>query len=298
MGSFKALMNSLANDPMLRTLTESETKQLRSVFLTAFSDLYKCCKKYKLSVMLIGGSVLGSVRHKGFIPWDDDMDVAICRSDFEKLKRIFAKELGDKYILSSPNYKGNASARFPMMLIKDTVLVEAGACAEDNSSKIKIDIFIIENVPQNKLHRKAKGLWCSALMAMGSYEDTYEHRNSSLREYMCKTAEGSKEFRKRVFLGRLFSFISFQKWMDLIDSACQYHKKTDLMSIPTGRGHYFKEIRPTKTFLPVSKGEFEGMEVCLPGNPHDYLRNLYGENYMTLPPNEKRERHFIIDIKF
>ena len=70
------------------------------------------------------------------------------------------------------------------------------------------------------------------------------------------------------------------------------------MGIPSGRGHYFGEIRSANTFLPPSKGIFEGLEVNLPGNPDDYLSNLYGADYMTLPPEEKRERHFFVDIKF
>lgn len=298
MGSYKALMNALSDDPSLRTLTDEETVKLRKTYTDAFIDLMKCCENNQLSVMLIGGSVIGAVRHKGFIPWDDDLDVAMSREDFEKLKRIFDNELGEKYILSSPNYKNNALNRFPMMLIKDTLLIEAGSNDEYDLSKIKIDIFIIENIPQNIFVRKIKGFWCMALMAMGSYEDTYEHRNTSLRAYMCKTEEGKKEFNRRVRLGRVFSFYNFQKWMSLIDSSCQYNKKTDLMGIPTGRGHYFNEIRPSSTFFPVSYGEFEGIKVALPGNSDDYLKNLYGKDYMTLPPVEKRERHFIMDIRF
>ena len=298
MASFKALLNSLSNDPMLRKLTDDEVEKLRSVFLKAFQDLEECCKKNDLTVMLIGGTVIGAVRHKGFIPWDDDLDVAMPRDDFEKLKKIFDNELGDKYILSSPNYKNNANNRFPMMLVKDTLFVEAGNSPEDEVSKIKIDIFIIEKVPENIIHQKIKGLWCSLLMAMGSYEETYEHQNEFFKNYMCKTEEGKKEYIKRIRLGKLFSFFSFQRWMDIVDKACQYNCKTELMGIPSGRGHYFGEIRPAKTFLPVSKGSFEGLEVNLPGNPGDYISNLYGPDYMTLPPVEKRERHFILDVKF
>ena len=298
MASFKALLNSLSNDPLLRKLTDDEVDKLRTVFLKAFQDLEACCRKNNLTVMLIGGTVIGAVRHKGFIPWDDDLDVAMPRDDFEKLKKIFDDELGDKYILSSPNYKNNASNRFPMMLVKDTLFVEAGNSPEDEVSKIKIDIFIIENVPENIIHQKVKGLWCSLLMAMGSYEETYEHQNEFFKNYMCKTEEGKREYNKRIRLGKLFSFFDFQRWMNIIDKACQYKGQTKLMGIPSGRGHYFGEIRPRKTFLPVSKGSFEGLEVNLPGDPDDYLSNLYGTDYMTLPPIEKRERHFILDIKF
>ena len=298
MGSYKALLNSLSNDDKLRKLTTDEMLRLRKVFLETFQDLSDCCEKHGLTVMLIGGSVLGAVRHQGFIPWDDDLDVAMTRADFEKLKEVFERELGDRYTLSSPNYKKNANNRFPMMLVRDTLLVEVGNTPDDEVSRIKIDIFIIENIPSNKLHRLVKGLWCTALMFMASYEETYEHNTPELQNYMCKTAEGKKEYLRRVRIGKMFSFYDFQKWVDMVDSACQYKRETALMGIPSGRGHYFGEIRPKKTFVPVSKGTFEGLTVDLPGDPHDYLSNLYGSDYMTPPPPEKRERHFIMDIRF
>ena len=298
MRSYKALLNSLSNDSSLRQLTDCEVEKLRSIYLKAFQDLARCCNKYNLELMLIGGSALGAVRHKGFIPWDDDLDVAMPRMDYEKLKRVFKKELGNKYTLASPNYKNNANNRFPMMMVNNTLFVEAGRTADDEVSRIKIDIFIIENIPNNPIHRRIKGLWCTILMAMGSYEETYEKNNKTLKAYMCKTLEGKKTYRRRIRLGRLFSFYSFQKWMNTIDSACQYKRKTELMGIPTGRGHYFGEIRKAKTFIPTSKGFFESIEVRLPGNVDDYLSNLYGKDYMVLPPENKRERHFFVDIKF
>ena len=185
-----------------------------------------------------------------------------------------------------------------MMLVKNTSLVEAGNSPEDDVSKIKIDIFILENIPDNMLYRYFKGTICCALMFIASNVDTYEKKNDTLKNYMCKTPEGEKAYKTRMKIGKLFSFMSFQKWMNLVDRACQYKKETKSMGIPTGRGHYFREIRSRETFIPASKGQFEGMNVNLPGNTDDYISNLYGKDYMTLPPIEKRERHFIVDIGF
>lgn len=298
MKSYKTLLNSLSTDSMLRQLTDQEMIQLRQTFIEIYCDLAACCEKNGITIMFAGGTALGAVRHKGFIPWDDDFDVAMPRKDFEKLKSIFEAELGDKYMLSSPNYKNQAKNRFPMMLMRNTLFVEFGQCPEDELSKIKIDIFVIENIPKCKIKRMIKGLWCYALMAAGSFVDTYEHQTEMFKRYMCKTKEGRLAYQRRLLLGRLFSFFDFQKWMNIIDSACQYKKDTGILGIPTGRKHYFGEILPSSTFLPVSKGDFEGITVNLPGNVHDYLCNLYGSDYMTLPPVEQRERHFFVDIKF
>ena len=192
MKTYKNLMNSLSDDDLLRQMTEEEIKELRSVFLQTYLDLADCCKRNGLTVMLLGGSCLGAVRHKGYIPWDDDLDVAMTRKDFERLKEIFDKEMGDKYILSSPNYKGNARNRFPMILVKDTVMVETGENPEEDLNKIKIDMFLLENIPENPVHRAIKGLWCTALMFITSYEETYEKCDEYMRRYMCKTPEGER----------------------------------------------------------------------------------------------------------
>lgn len=298
MKSYKKLLNSLSDDKSLRQLTNEEITKLKKVLLIAFQDITACCEKHNLTIMLIGGTAIGAVRHQGFIPWDDDLDVAMPRKDFENLKRIFESELGDKYILSSPNYKNNANNRFPMILIKNTLLVEAGNDIKDEGSKIKIDIFIIENIPESIVYRYLKGFWCTCLMFITSYEETYEKQNEALKKYMYKTKEGCNAYKRRIYIGRLFSFFKFQKWVNITDKACQYNKETSLMGIPSGRGHYFGEIRPRITFLPTSKGTFEGLIINLPGNPDDYISNLYGTDYMTLPPIDKRERHFILDIKF
>lgn len=297
MKRFKDIFNEITSKENLHVITEDELKRLKAIFLNTYQDIVSYCKKYDLTPMLIGGSALGAMRHKGFIPWDDDFDFAITRKDYEVFKKHFLEELGEKYILNGPNYPGKATNRFPKVLIKNTRFVEIGVDPADDRATIKLDIFIIENVPEGKLQQKCKGIFCNVLMGIASSAQFYEDRNEQFKTCMYSTRDGKKYYNTHLILGWLLSRIPSRIWLNWVDRAVQYKKETSLMSIPTGRGHYFGEICERSTFVPVTKGEFEGIEVNLPGNADKYLTNLYGD-YMTIPPIEKQERHKIIDIDF
>lgn len=294
---FKAMMNSLSsNSDILRELTSEENQWLKKELLLMFMDIQAVCQKYGLTIMLGGGSALGCVRHQGFIPWDDDLDLMMPRDDYEAFKSIFEDELGQKYIMSAPNYQGRSKARFPKIMKKNTVMKELTDISSDLPCGIFLDIFLIENVPENVFIRKVKGLWCSFLMFASTQAFWYEHRCEYLKTYMCQTRTGKKSYRSRMAIGRICSLISSCKWFNAVDKAVQYHGKTNLVGMPTGRKHYFGEIHPRDVLLPVSYGSFCNIDVPLPGNTDVYLRKLYGEKYMELPPVDKREKHFVVDF--
>ena len=81
-------------------LSDDERYKLKQCLMEIYQDITFICKKYNLTFMLGGGSALGAVRHKGFIPWDDDLDLMMSREDYNKLIKVFPKEVGDKYIIS------------------------------------------------------------------------------------------------------------------------------------------------------------------------------------------------------
>ena len=295
--SYKAFINSLVANDNIRVLTEQELKQLKKTMLNCYKDVSEVCEKNNINIMLGGGSALGAVRHKGYIPWDDDFDILMPRSDFEHFKAIFNEKLGDKYILNAPNFEGNPTNRFPKILIKGTKYVELGEESKDNTNKIKIDIFILENIPPNKIVRTVKGLYCTALMYIAGQVGTYEARNSSLFHFMSQTPKGKRILLHRIMIGKLFSFCSYSKWCNIVDRACQYKYETGLLGIPSGRKHYWGEISKRNTYLPTIQGTFEGLKVNLPRKYDLYLTKLYG-NYMEIPPIESREKHYILDIQF
>ena len=295
--SFKDVLNSLSDDPNLRVLKEEESIKLKQTLLDNYLVIQEYCQKNNLSVMMVGGSALGAIRHKGFIPWDDDMDIAMPREDYNLLCKNFERDLGDRFALDAPNTNRKSSNRFPKILIKNTRLVELGMQDDDENACIKIDLFVIENTPQNVFVRVLHGFICSLMMYIAGQVDTYEKQDERFQKFMCKSEEGKRVYNRRKRIGKLFSFLPAYKWFNIVDKVCQYKRETGVKGIPTGRKHYFGEILPSRSFLPVSTADFEGHKVSVPGNPDSYLSNLFGD-YMTIPKKSEREKHFIYDIKF
>ena len=277
------------NSPNVILLNDDELYTLKETLLEIYMDVKKVCEKNNITCLLLGGSALGSVRHKGFIPWDDDFDIGMSRDDYEVFKKVFKQEMAGKYTLNAPNYEGKATNRFPKVLKNGTRFVEIGM-EDDERACIKIDIFIIENVPDRQYVKLLKGLYCTVLMTIGGnvlYYETIRQNTNDLRKRM-----------GRYIAGAMFSFLPSNRWFDIIDRACQ-HSNSDSkkVNIPTGRKHYFGEILDRETFFPVGNGLFEGLDVNLPGDSEKYLTNLYG-NYMEIPPEDKREKHYIKRIAF
>lgn len=298
MKTSKNVISELCRAGHGRKLTDDELNILKKKLLDCYLDVSQVCDKYKLRIMLGGGSCLGAIRHHGFIPWDDDFDVNMPREDFEKFKEIFEEELGNKYILNAPNYSQTSSNRFPKILIKDTRFIELGMRNDDEAGMIKIDIFTAENVPDNPLAREIKGIYCNFLMGIAGGVQYIEWYRKNKNDPIFKTNAMRNYAKKKRLLGGIFSFKSSQYWFNMVDKVCQYHGKSSLIGFPTGRRHYFGEIHRKEDILPLANAIFEGHIVHVAKNVDKYLTKLYGSNYMEMPSPEKREGHMIMDIQF
>ena len=277
-------------------LDEEELRHLQKVLLNMYKDIYAVCMRYGIIPYLTGGSALGAVRHQGFIPWDDDLDVGMTREDYYVFRAVFKKELGDKYILNAPNYCKNPKARFPKVLKKGTICRGIDDYSDDEDCGIFIDIFIIENVPNNAVIRMAKGIICNGLEFIGGQVSLYENKNELV--HTLTKQEGSAVSFIRKSIGCVFGQIKASSWYHGIDKAVRWNGSSDLVSLPTGRGHYFGEIIPSSVIGPPRYITFCDIEAPVFCRVEEYLYNLYGKNYMQLPPKEKRERHYLTDLRF
>lgn len=282
------------HDDILMEIDSDTRVKLQAAILDMYKDILNVCKQHNIAPYLIGGSALGAVRHQGFIPWDDDIDIGMTRDDYRKFVKIFDAELGDRYIINAPNVTPKPKTRFTKVFKKGTVCREA-TDKEDSLNGLFLDIFIIENVPRNKLIRKIKGTYCNALQFISSQVYLYENDNPALKALYSHS--GEENYKSRMRIGRIFSFRSAEKWFNAVDKAVQHKKKTGLYAIATGRKHYFGEIFEEDIFFPVQYRTFVDIEAPLFNNLDVYLRNLY-HDYMQLPPEDKRERHYVVELKF
>ena len=168
---------------------------------------------------------------------------------------------------------------------------------DDERACIKMDIFILERMPENKIVYKCKGIICNALMFIAGVVDTYEHRVAPECHQLASTKEGLRMYKRRLFVGRLFSFKSSYRWFDLVDKWCQYNKKSNLRGTPAGTNHYFATTMNYATYFPFREVNFEDTTVFIPNDYDTILRKSYGD-YMKIPPVEKQEKHYIRKIEF
>lgn len=261
-------------------LSSEEREEMKQTLLEMFIDVKRACDNNNIEVIVAGGTCLGTIRHKGFIPWDDDMDLMMSRENYDKLISVFEKELSDKYELSVPRTK-NDSIALSMRIIKKNPE------RADTDFKYDIDIFPIERLPDNKILRSIKCKYLNVLrvcvnsVTMVERKDFYRKTMVNHRVY----------YYIRYMIGLFFSIFGRKKLMDYFDRVASCSKGNQYWTIATGRGMSNKECHPTEVYFPPRKGMFEGVEVLVPHNVDAYLSRLYG-NYMEIPPIEKRERHF------
>lgn len=290
--SLKKDINYFGQKNNLSIITDAELIELQNFLANMLLDIIRVCDKYHITYFMGGGSCLGTVRHHGFIPWDDDLDINMPREDYERFKAIFAKELGEKYILNAPNYSSETIARFPKILAKGTYYSTNGFTLDEAFEKVFIDIFIMENVPKNPFYRMLKGAFVNVMEFISGqvfiYQSGKKHPENIIELI------GKRNYRFRSMIGFLFSFYDYTKWCEIIDRAVRYSgMSSGLVCFPTGRKHYFGEILARNIMFPPKKKNFGNLTVSVPANYKVYLRNLYGDTYMQVPSPEKREKHFI-----
>lgn len=274
-------------------ISQEMLEQLQNVLRMMLRDINEVCRANEIPYVLGGGSCLGAVRHGGFIPWDDDLDINMTRKGFNYFSKAFSSRFGDKYWVQQPGVTPGYDLAFPRVRLKGTVV----KCRDDYGSDqcgAYIDIFYIESAPDSAPLRYLHGV-VSLFLGFA-----YSCRRFALREkeYLALVSgspENIKTFKLKIMIGKLLSFRSTVAWTNTWDrwNARFGREESKYISIPIGRRHYFGELYQRGDFFPVQIVSFDGYDVPIPAHQDIYLSALYGPDYMTPPTELERERHFV-----
>lgn len=254
-------------------------KKTQLIMLEELIELDRICKKYEIKYWIDSGTFLGAIRHKGFIPWDDDIDVCMLREDYKKFLLIAKEELVKKYFLQTEetdinyhNYK-KIIKYYPNLITKirdrNSIFIEKEH--EKYYDKIKfhqgvyLDIFLMDRFDfKFNLGKIYKFLMKIANLRYPNIEEKY------------------KIIKKIIVSLRINYFLN-----RILNSIININEKGNIIRYDYLENKLYKYT----DIFPLSEIEFEGHKFPCPNDADAYLKELYGDTYMELPPEKDRVWH-------
>lgn len=275
-------------------LTIDDVHRMQQLELEMYIEFDRVCRKNHIRYEMDGGTLLGAIRHKGFIPWDDDADIAILREDYEKFK-LHAHEL-DPSICYFQDHETDPGFRWGYGKLRrtGTTLVRVGQDHLKSKTGIFVDIFPMDNAPKSVPGQMLQDFYCFCLRKI-------------------LWSEVGKKTDKSAFMRVWYSLLSHIQPATVYKHLNKYIeklKKLDsdkvrLLMFPASGKLYYKSkslkdryAMPKKWFTELTDYEFEGYPLMGPIDYDAVLRQYY-RDYMELPPEEQRNpKHYCIEIKF
>ena len=277
-GTYKlpdGFMNEEVRDEFVVT---SDRKKIWAVELQLLNELLRVCDKHNIRVYVYAGTLLGAVRHGGFIPWDDDADVCLLHDDYVKLCEVATTEFKDPYFFQNALTDRKYFFRYARLRKSDTTGLIIGQESPDYNNGIFLDVFILNGLTDNKFLLKKQ---------LFEMKITWK----LCRAYIADLSQ--KSFYKRPFIwfAQFVEKILFKyEWLVELNSKVQgrYDYSAKKVALMTHGKKMMSEYWCAKEdFGEPDYMQFENLMVPVPSNYKTFLNNAYGD-YMEFPPLEER----------
>ena len=275
------VINNCIDDRLISKIM-TELRHLQLVILGIMKDIDELCNRNGIEYYLVGGSAIGAIRHKGFIPWDDDLDIIMTDNNYNRFVKACREQLdGVKYYFQ----EGFVDWPMPFSKVKlrGTRLDEpAGFVNETGEKGIYIDIFKVENAPSSRIAQLwqyfcAKYLLCYCFLKRG-----WEHTTLAKRLMMLASAPLKMKW--------LYNF--FRDQVELYNS-----KETDYYLFWSGRYRLHASFYKKEVLCNPVRVAFEDTELPVPTRYDEWLTQIFGD-YMTPPPAEKQVGLHLLNVDF
>lgn len=269
---------------------KTDLERLHSCHLIIAEEIKRICTAHGLKYYMIAGTLLGAVRHKGFIPWDDDMDIGMLREDYDKFLEIAKSELGEDFFLQTFETDKNFGLPFAKILLNGTVLQERTTSTSKAKNGIFIDVFPFDNVPDDEILQNKQD------------KKTYFLKRLLLAKLNYNVAGDGDVKKKTVYtvLKVMSAFLSAEKIEKMLEAEMKKYnsQKTEKIVLFGGSYGYKKESVKREWFNETAQLPFEETSFSAPAQYISYLEYFYGD-YMKLPPEDKRgDRHNVLELDF
>lgn len=251
---------------------------LQIALLDLALEVRRICDRNKIPYSLCGGSLLGAVRHGGFIPWDDDMDIAMLRADYDNFLRVCRHELDNSYILQTHELDPQYANSFAKIGIRGTTLLNPLIKNDETGQCVSIDIFPLDTIPHSRWKQRwqyfvEQNFCAAAYMKAGYIVDLPVSIAGKVRRKMVHW------YARKHTLQEI-----------LIAQTCWEKRNHDTDKTEVGVVFFRESYSHKNDFLDLIPVNFEGYEFPIPRSFDLILKGIYGD-YKKLPPENKRITH-------
>jgi lipopolysaccharide cholinephosphotransferase len=262
--------------------SEDEIRSIQRIELNSLKVFIEICKKLEIDFMLYGGTLLGAVKYKGFVPWDDDLDIALMRIDYDKLIEFGPALLPKEYEIQHPSINKVTPFSYIKFRRKDTMLVDYSSYKLKMNHGIYFDIYPIDNIPDDDrlMYKQHKEFSSLAKMFYFRQIKNVSHSINNMKDIVKALAKGViylilRCIPHKYFVNRMYKTMTRYNYMST-----------------KRQGNYFysKPVNYFNGIYPLVEVSFEGLDLKIPQGYEINLFNRYGD-ISKLPPEEERFGH-------
>lgn len=261
-------------------MKEISLREVQMMQLEIMKLVDTICNKHNISYYLIAGSCLGAIRHNGFIPWDDDIDIAMMRADYDRFVQIFNTEFDtSKLFLQNYDSDHQFSPALSRICIKGTFVDLKSERHLNTCKNTYIDVFPLDNVPDDLSQRKKQKFFLKILDRLIALKQYHLYRDSNF-----------ESFAKRL-VSLLLGVVPLKYLQKCrIKEMTRYAlHDTQCVCSTVSKYGYDRQVMERKIYGLPKRTIFENIMFNVPEYTDVYLRLLYGDDYMQEPPLNKRQ---------